>query len=390
MKIKVAKRDLEQAVQVPGFVVEQSGGISSHFLFRVRDGRLEVLGAGGAGRSGLGQRLFASAVVSGAQIEDDTGAMFTVEGWRLRQWLKAVGDVAVTLEFADALVRASSPRGTIKFQSLDPSKFPFWDDLLPETKKVATLPSARIHNVLLYIKPCIAPSSRENVRPDITLTESYDSAFYATDMNAVCMVQMKEPDGSHSMPDTNVRIHTDDIGAVISFLGARDLGEDTEVYTHDKFALFTRGTTSFGVTRPTPSFPKVNLTIEADPAWFTLSTEDFKSAILLLSASAKDKDDPRVKFWWDNLKKKVVLSVISASGSDDKIALDVVDFGGDEKALDREFQIPAVYPLKIAGQFDEETLRFGIKPLKGKAGMTTFKHEVGSTVFFTAVAWKLD
>ena len=92
MKMQVAKRDLESALAVVTNSMTSSGtDISSHFVFRAdEDDDVEVLTFTG--------RLFSSAPVK-CVVDSTPERSFTVEGARLLQWVRAVGDTAIDLVF---------------------------------------------------------------------------------------------------------------------------------------------------------------------------------------------------------------------------------------------------------------------------------------------------
>ena len=82
MKLTVAKSDLEEALKVSSLTVGSGSDLSSHYLFRVQEGEVEILS--------YDMRVFSRAPLQ-ATVEGDEDA-FTVEAWRLDKWVASVGD----------------------------------------------------------------------------------------------------------------------------------------------------------------------------------------------------------------------------------------------------------------------------------------------------------
>ena len=101
MQIEVAKRDLVDALKVAATAMSSlpTKPIETHYVFRVQDGKAQVLTSA--------KRTFCGTPLTCRSTGDD-GA-FTIEGWRLRQWLQAVGDVAVSFKFDNGVVEVSTP-----------------------------------------------------------------------------------------------------------------------------------------------------------------------------------------------------------------------------------------------------------------------------------------
>jgi DNA polymerase III sliding clamp (beta) subunit (PCNA family) len=374
MKITISKRDLESVIQVAAICVSSSEDLSGHFLFRVADGKVEVLACNG--------RLFAGGPLN-CQHEGADGEAFTVESWRLRKWLGAVGDVAITLESEEALVTATSPRGSVKWSSLDPNKFPFWDDIVAKSKEITSIEASRLHSALSYVKQF---TSEESSMPHLALTEirsprdGAPSALYATDQVGVAVVQIA------GMENSTLRVHGQDIAPLLSFLAAKGPPEVT-VREQDSCLIIKREDGFlFGVMRPNDSFPPLDMSNElAETTWWEVDTGDLEDVIRFLLPSAA-KDDTRMKFRFDDKQQSVVASVVSASGGADELPVKTVGFEGMEHLPDKGFMLRHPYLTKIVNQFDESTLRFGIF-MKGRGGWVRFQHEKDGDKYLTVVVW---
>ncbi|MDB4278187.1 hypothetical protein N9917_01155 [Deltaproteobacteria bacterium] len=382
MKITISKRDLEASIQIASIGVSAaSADLSGHFLFRLRDGKAEVLA--------YNQRIFAGCPLTCQIEEGEDGDAFTVESWRLKQWLGAVADAALTLTADEATVTAQSPRGKVKWGSLDPNKFPYWDDILAGATEVADIDGERLHSAVAYAKQFVSPE--ENTAPHLAVTEIRQPtdkegndvgspSLYATDQVGVAVIHIDGMDGSR------LRLHGKDTAAVLSFLALKG-SDKVKVKEHDR-CLFIERTDGaiFGVARPNSKFPSLNVEDNADPeVWWILDVEELEGAIKFLGTSAA-KDDTRIRFSFDADKKSVVVAVSSASGGEDSLPVKTIDFGGVDGLPDDGFLIRHPYLTKVTSQFASDTIRFDIFQKK-KGGWVRFRHEKEGDKYLTVVVW---
>jgi len=349
MQIKVAKTDLEKALQVATIGVGGSGSdLSAHFLFRIKDKGVEILS--------FNQRICANVPLKPCEFEGEDGDMFTLEGKRITAFLGAVGDVALTLEKDGSEIRVSVPRGSIHVGSLDPAKFPFWDKTFGEAESVGSIASERLGDALAYAKNFI--SDKETTRPEIAQVEIIDGLLWATDAKAVTLIAL---DG---MDKSNLRIHRNDIASVAKFLSLKET-EEVEILEHER-----------------------DLFLRRDEAYWEVNAQDVLVGIQRLSASA-DWENTILKFAFDAKAEKVVLGVQSASGrGEDVYAIDCIEHDGMDKVPDEGFEMEFVYIKHIVGHFSPDTLRFGINR-RNKGGYVRFRHESGKDSYLTVAVWKL-
>ena len=394
MKIEVAKSDLEAALQVVSIGAASTGSdLTTHFVFRTKGDIIEVLSNNG--------RLGASAPFIGSVDEEGS---FTVESWRLNKWVAAVEDAALTLESKDNAIVATSPKGSVKFQSLDPSSFPYWDDQFGETEEGIKIAAKRFHAALSHVKMFI--SDKDTTNPTLSVTEILNDSLQATDKGALAVVTLqkstttKNDEGeevvevSPEMVGSNLRIHGKDLSQVLSFLAT--CGDDAvELREHERCLFLIRedgGTLNIG--RPRHAFPELGLDDQGnkDPHWWTLKTEDLKSAIGTLAASAA-REDRRITFnFADNM---VSMCMTAASGSKNLLHLEPLDSGEEEDATpmpEEGFEIAYPYLLSLLSQHKGDTLVFGLHPQmdeKGKhrGGWTRFRELREGDDFLTLLVW---
>jgi DNA polymerase III sliding clamp (beta) subunit (PCNA family) len=376
MKITISKRDLEDAIQVATIGVSSGTDLSGHFLFRISGDKAEVLT--------YNQRIFVGSPLTCQIDEGADGDAFTVEGRKLRQWLGAVGDVAITLDGKDATVKATSPRGSVRWPSLDPNKFPFWDDILSASSEIAVIDTERLHAGLTYAKQFVSPE--ESTMPHLAVAEirapkdDAESALYATDQVGVAVVNI---DG---MESSKLRVHGKDIAALLSFLALKG-SDKVEVWEHDRCLIVKRQDGSlFGVARPNNQFPPLDVAAEMDEKmWWEVDVADLESAIRFLVPSAA-KDDTRMRLRFDAGQKSVIASVVSEAGGEDELPIKTVGFDGVDQLPSGGFMLRHPYLTKITSQFENTTLRFSIFQKK-KGGWVRFQHEKGGDKYLTVVVW---
>lgn len=382
MKIEVAKPDLEAALQVVSIGTTSTGSdITTHFIFRRRDdGVVEVLSNN--------NRVGCSMPIGGCNVEEDEeNDAFTVESWRLNKWIGAVEDAPLSLGFEDGTVKATSPKGSVKFQSLDPKQFPFWDETFGDAESGISINAKRLQAALKHVKLFI--SDKDTTTPKLAVTEITNESLQATDKGALAVVTVGE------LATSNLRLHGKDLGQVLSFLGACG-DEAVELKEHKQCLFIVRqdgGVLSVG--RPHHAFPDIQLDKKpGDPHWWSLKTDELGSAITALSASAS-KEDTRLNF---NLEKNMVsLSMMSASGEKVTLHLETIEHASDEKAEvplpESGFDIAYPYLLKLIGQYRGETIRFGLNPQvdkksgKPKGGWVRFREDREGDDYLTLLVW---
>jgi len=399
MKIEVAKPDLEAALQVVSIGASSTGSdLTTHFVFRHKeeDNTVEVLSNN--------NRIGCSMPIQGVNVtrSDDHGA-FTVESWRLNKWIAAVEDSVLTLELKDGLVKATSSKGSVKFQSLDPGTFSYWDKTLGEVEKSTTTGAKRLQTALSHVKLFI--SDKDTTTPKLAVTEIKGDALQSTDKGALAIVTL---DG---LDDSTLRVHGKDINQVMSFLGQSG-DESVELKEHDKCLFIIRHDGGIlNVGRPPHPFPDINIPRDGDdPHFWDLRKEEVVSAINALAASAS-KEETRVSF--SSPKEGIVaLSMASASGERVTMHLETqsqtipaTEEGGEDQILpgcgslpdatpvpDNGFEISNVYLLRMLGQWKGDIIRFGITPHHDEEtgvtkGWVRFREDRGGDTFLTILVW---
>lgn len=395
MKISVAKRDLDAALQV---VSNSMSGtemeLSSQFVFRPLEGekgKAEVLTFSG--------RLFSSCPFV-AEIKDGAGKAFTIEGARLKQWLRSVSDASLEFEFDEAtkVVTTSAPRGSQEFRSLDPQAFPYWDDLIEDLDVTATIEAGRFIKALEFARLFVADTKLESTSPQHCVTEVRDGAFLSNDKRGGSMAQVK------GLEKAALRVFTSDMGAILKFLGTLPPDGLVEVLEHPKgFLLRRKDGAVFGETKYQAAFPKMLLPMELnDQWWWGLPRDELKSAILFLMSGAA-KGDNRLYFSRPDTEGPVIIGMMSLTGSLKTLEIDPVEWGqqqvsdpnwegeGDPEMVEAnkpfpEFQLSVTCLQKVLGNFDSSVIRFGINARKG-AGFVRFRQDHEGDKFLVALPW---
>lgn len=400
MKIEVAKPDLEAALQVASIGAASSGSdLTTHFVFRHREesNTVEVLSNN--------NRIGCSMPIQAAKVtRSDDHSAFTVESWRLNKWISAIEDCVVTLEFKEGIVKATSPKGSVKFQSLDPEHFSYWDETLGEVEKSSTISAKRLQSALGHVKMFI--SDKDTTQPKLAATELRNSALQATDKGALAVAVIKD------LSESRLRIHGKDLSQVMSFLGQS--GEEVvELKEHDRCLFIVRhdgGVLSVG--RPPQPFPDISIDMgENDPHYWNLDKDEMVSAINSLVASAS-REDTRINF---NMKKEGIVSLTMTSASGDKVTMNLEtqrqtlpgktdddepivlaghgSLEGANPVPERGFDLAYPYLLRLLGQWKSDLIRLGISPQvdaetgKSKGGWVRCREIRGQDDYLTLLVW---
>lgn len=393
MKIEVAKRDLEAALAVVSIAAGSTGNdITTHFVFRHRpdDNIVEVL----ANNNRLGASM---PLICNVSVEDDTDA-FTVESWRLNKWIGAVQDAALTLELTDGQVKATSPKGSVKFPSLDSKTFPYWDGTFGETEPGVSIPAKRFQAALAHAKLFI--SDKDTTTPEFTVCEIKDGSLQASDRASLTSVTLRtlttDEEGTETYEDdlkgSNLRIHGKDLASVLQFLNTCG-DEGVEIREHAKALFLIRadgGMLSVG--RPRHPFPDITLDKKPDdPFWWEVKKEDLVSAINALVASAS-RENYKINFKLTD--GMVEVSMVSVAGDTETLHLEALAHEEKEEDIpmpETGFKLAYPYLLKLLGQHKDETVRFGLNPQmkKGKhaGGYVRFRENRGADDYLTLLVW---
>lgn len=363
MNIEVAKSDLELALKVAGTTVASGTDLSAHYLFRIVDGKAEVLS--------YDARVFScSPFVS--KVEGNEGDAFTVEAWRLDKWVASVGDGVLALTSNEGgEVTAKGPRSRIKLRSLDPTRFPYWDGLLSDPTEMGTIDAATLHRALSLTKSFI--SMDDTNRPELCQTEAREGVLQATNRVAVSSVTLRH------LPDLSMRIPGKDVGIVLKFLSDKTTAESPVKVLHAEreggngaAVVFSRPDGSYvGVSRPTAALPQLPMDAEDTDIRVLINVEEFTNAVDVLLASAP-KNHPTVTF--ASKDGGLVVSMPSEAGGHDEFPL---IHSTEENMGDLTFTIDYAYVRSIADQFDLDAVAFGVH-LRGKGGYLTFSYDDGT------------
>lgn len=363
MKITVAKSDLEAALSVAKISVSADADLSGHYLFRVKDGKAEILS--------YHQRIFSRAPLTGATVEGDEGAAFTVEAWRLDKWVGGVTDGVLVLT-ADGAgeVAASGPRSKIKLRSLDPSKFPFWDKLVASATSSGTTPAAALSRALGVSRWSV--SADDTSKPELCQIEAVKGILWATDRRSLSAAEIP------GIPNLTIRIPGKDVAAVIKFLNDKNSADGTvEIKESTRTAaegggaaLFVRTDGSYlGVSRPNTKLPVLKINRDESHAFsVVLDRDELTTAIAVLSAGAPKGYSQISLRCADGV---ILVSMPSEAGgaSDYPLTLSTVD---NPDAFSMVFDLSHPYLQGLISTFGLDKIKLGCNKRDG-GGYCTFR-----------------
>lgn len=383
MRFQVAKRDLEAALQVVGASISNSGSdISAHFTFR-RTGKEE-------GKYGIEVLTYAGqtfsscplAAVTFSEVGDKKKTAFTVEGWRLKDWLKCVpADSVPEFSLVDGEVTIKVRRGSQEFQSLDPSTFPYWDKVLGEATVKATLPADRLAAALAYSRLFIM--DKDTTEPDKSVCEVLDGVLYSSDKKAVTLIKVA------GMEESGLRVHGKDVAGFLTFLGTAGDG-NVEILEHERNIFVRRcvdgavfGESKFHFKFPVP---KVKMDDPSHHIW-EIPCDELRSAIGFLVAGADPKDN-RLRLAPGSEPGEVVLSMANATGKTTSLPLSGITMQSDPQATaipEDGFLLDHNVLDKVLTTWKEPLISLGIS-FSGGRGLLRCLHEKLESTYLTIIA----
>lgn len=344
--------------------------LASHFLFRVVGGSLHILGTNG-------KRLLSSSIVADARIEGDEKA-FTVSSWRFGQLLNLSPEGPCTLDFDGSSTKVHIDGRTIRFASLDPSAFPYWDKALEDATHTATIKAGRLFAALSYIKPFV--STLDTRTPALASTECREGTLWATDSQSLATTTVV------GLEQSAIRIHYADISAVNAFLGL-DADLDITIREHGTTTFFTRPDGGvFGVSRWVHEFPKLKLD-RSTKASFSVDAENFRYGLRFLSVASAKTDD-RIRFEFRD--GKVVLSVEAVAGGREEfevVTKSVTNIDAMSEINRSSFDVNGNHVSAVLDTVADDTLTFGVN-WTAKNGYILYKQSVDGDEYLAVVVWR--
>lgn len=316
-KIKVNPAVLAAAAKVSAVAVASSApDITSHHLFRVRDGKLELLSST--------RSVFMSVTVDGAEFEGGPSEPFSFEARRLSALLESLGG-KTTISFEvgpGGAVTVETPRGRNTFQGLDPSTFPYWDDELAEAATSAVeIETARLRAVISSARPYVYDDQAKG--PQYCVLEIRDGLALATDQKSFYRTWFAGD------PPLTFRVNGRDLGAVVAAL-SHAKGDNVKVLAHPKVTFFQAENLVCGemlVDVKFPPTPKAGPGVregelaEGSERW-KFFVEEYREVAGLLASAARF-DDYRLSF--RRKGNTLFLSMKTVGGKKTEIALPLHD-----------------------------------------------------------------
>ena len=367
--VNLNSTDLNAALKVVRTTVGSSRDISSHYVFRIREGGLEVLSYDG--------RTFSSCVVPHTKSDEDM--TFTVEARRVHVLLDSVGDnQALDVSVAESEVVFRTPRGKMSFSSLDPSLFPYWDDVLAGATLTAMVLSDRLHGALGHAKQFIYDQESKN--PGLCVAEFRGGGLHCTDQMAVSFVRMP------GLESCKLRVFVKDLPNVLSFL-ATAKGEDVEVLEADRASFIRRKDGAvFGEALYAHRFPDISVdwSLEDDQTW-SIFQEELLDGVKFLQSGART-DEPKVRFTREG--DKINLAMTAVSGKPLPLSVPLVEFKQKDGGVTEmpTFAVTDTYLSKMLNGNINTKVSLGVTK-KGSGGWVRVRDDRGTDTYLTTVAW---
>lgn len=366
MIINVEAKVLKSALRIANLCVGNKEGISSNFLFRYKDDRTEVLSKSA--------RVFSLCpFVSEVEVSEDTA--FTVEAWRMVQWVNCLEDSSkVTLSYKEGSVTAKSGRSKVKFRSLDPNGFRGWDSLFESSEQCCEVSPPVLSSAISAGKLFV--SQEDTLKPENCQLMAWDTFLAATDRGGVINVGMP-------YEGVEFRIPFKDISTVLKFIDDSDTVENKLTLRSAKRSVEEGGAEFDFFVRPDGTYVGVSR-LAIKPGKFmapdkdhevhasvSIHNEEFQKALAFLKASAP-KGHHSVKIATEG--GLVTVSMPSAAGGDDSYPLDLTKATGE----DLEFFLDHQYVTSLFGLFGLNQTDMGVVKA-GPKGYVTFHHQDSSS-----------
>lgn len=373
--IEVAKTDLDQTLATVRPTVG-SQDIYSHYLFRVRNGKVEVLTSV--------KRVASKAFLTPSTFSgEDTFSSFTVDQKSLDNLLKSVkaGKVTITFDGITVNVNSDEWKSDMDFESLDPAKFPNWDKLFENSKTTVKIGAARLSSFLSFGKGFALPEVEENTRPELCVLETVDGVLQAHNGAGTAMFVQVPEFGSVSL-----RVHVGSLPPLLKFLSTFGEGEDVEIRDGDSKstfyvrpdgcvlgdAMFAKGIAPLKVDRTLDPVMSV-----------TFDVAKYGSAVKFLSSGAAAEDN-RLKFTLVDSTTLGLSMRAKANGREKTVQLPGCTVSGEADKFPQEgltFSYVSLEKLISLYQDTEATLYVYLRGTK--KGYVVAKVKEGSDEYFT-------
>ena len=283
MRVQIPRADLLAATKLlPSCTAMKGAGgspYSTHYLVRATSGSPEsevnILSFHG--------RQFASVPLP-TSTPVAYGTSFTFAGRGLVPWLRQTESDAIVIRYnGDGQVEVSDGQNSHLRVSVDPEKYPNWDQAIIGADQVASLSADRLLAALDLARKFVSRDRKG--RRELRLVQVRDGVLWAIDGVAVTMTAIR------GLEDASFRLHGRDIPAVLRFLRVA-VGEQVDVLETDRFFALRRGDGAlFGVNYPQAEMPVISDSFPEAEHWWEVDRADLQQALRGLTAAAGKGDD---------------------------------------------------------------------------------------------------
>jgi len=378
MKLTFAKSDLENALRVPSLTVgADKNEISSQYIFREVGGVFEIL-------SYNGPTFSSSRLVCQSSSEAGEVSSFTIPSKRLRMWLSAVEDSSLVFDFDGEKVTATCPRGSVIFQSMDPSEFPYWDEDMESASKVAEVSSSLLREAVMYARLFV--SENESQEPRLCNMQFQEGFLYATNDASGVEISIE------GMEKCTSRLRGKNTGTLSKFLS---FCETVSIYEHDEGTIFVADTGSvLGEEKPSHDFPKILLgAAQRSPKnYWVFDKEEMLTCIKILTASADWQEELKIRLTLRKVQENIVMSMKSSSGEDVELKIPCIESESDEEAEDlpkKGFPISAKALARVFPQTWGNEIKVGLAE-RSPGGFLSLEEKKEGMKRLTVLGWILE
>lgn len=367
MKLTIAKNDLMSSLSLTSHALGKDTWTTHYFVRKHNDSKVEVLST---------NHRYCSSALAPCHLDGELGE-FTLEGSRVKTWLKNVSDgVALVLDSDGKVVNAKSARGSVRWNCAGTGDFPYWDDALKKATTQCTIDANEFFEMLSHAKNFVGkPDAKSLAFRYIRVEKGAVFASNGLSLSIIFCDKLKK---------ANFCFNANDASPLLGFLSK--LEGDVEILSTDRIVFFKGSNEAvFGLTLPskrsiaglgTLAPDKYQATLNSSVGSWEATTKDLQQTIGLLESSMNSDDQViKVSFVNDEDGEKALsLSAVSVTGDVDSLNVGLSSYVDEEGIVEKGQYLNKEIMLKVLQIIDSPTTTISV--LKLLSNSACLEHEV--------------
>lgn len=378
MKLTIAKNDLMSSLSLTSHALGKDNWTTHYFVRKhtTADNKVEILST---------NHRYCSSALAPCHLDGDLGE-FTLEGNRVKQWLKNVSDGhALVLDSDGKVVNAKSARGSVRWACVDTDNFPYWDQALSGATSQCSVDANEFFELLSHAKNFVGkPEAKSLAFRYIRVEKGAVFASNGLSLSIVFCDKLKK---------ANFCVTATDVAPLLGFLGK--LEGDVEILSTDRIVFFKGSNEAiFGLTLPskrsiaglgTLAPDKYQSTLESSVGSWEATTKDLQQTIGLLESSMVSDDQViKVSFVDEDSEKALALSAVSVTGEVDSLNVGLSSYIDEQGIVEKGQYLNKEIMLKVLQIIDSPTTKISVLELLNNSAC--LEHQVcGNTAYSVIV-----